>query len=188
MSSAETVGSAASDARGILIRSAKPEDVDALLKLKLALQIEESSPDAFVADKALWAARMFGPERRFEALVAEHATSLIGMLVFNMKYYTGWPAPALSLDDLFVDKSFRRQGIGLLLLRRLAERAQECNAEHIELTVSVHNPARRFYESAGLMNVESAVTYVGGRQTIDALADPATRTREVPATNPLVSP
>ena len=58
----------------------------------------------------------------------------------------------------------------MLLLRGLAQHALRTEAGHIELVVRADNPARWFYERAGFIKIEEAVTYVGGRAAIERLA------------------
>ena len=152
------------------IRPAEPRDVAALLQLKGALQREEGAIEAFLPDAELWSRRMFGRDPNFAALIAEHQTTAIGLLTYNLKHYTGWPAPALFLQDIFVEPFFRRRGIALQLMRGLAKHAVAGGVEHIELVVRADNPARGFYEHIGLFAVEEAVTYIGDRVTIQSLA------------------
>lgn len=159
----------------VIVRPAEPRDLSVMLALKYALQVEESSEHAFAPDAELWSARMFGPDRLFEALVAEHNDKVIASLIFNLKYYTGWPEPAVYVQDLFVEPAFRRNGVALQLLCHLAVHAERQNAVHMELVVNAENPARRFYEGAGFFGVEEAITYVAGRAII---ADLAKRTFE----------
>jgi ribosomal protein S18 acetylase RimI-like enzyme len=95
---------------------------------------------------------------------------MIGMLIFNMKVYAGWPAPAIQVQDMFVDPAFRQGGVGRTLLGRLAVEARRRRAVHIELVVRANSPAHRFYERAGFFAVKEAVTYVATTQTVDCLA------------------
>ena len=160
------------DPAAIIVRSAEPHDVAALLRMKDVLQIEDGGEDSFLAAPELWVQDMFGPERHFDAQMAEHGASPVGMLTFNLKHYTGWPAAALYVQDLFVEPPYRCKGIGLLLLRRLAQHALRTGAQHIELVVRADNPARWFFERAGFFRIEEVVTYIGGRATIETLAAP----------------
>lgn len=155
----------------VVVRKARERDVRCLLRLKDALQAEEGGA-LEVADRhsSSLARRMFGPRRDFEALVAEQAGLIVGMLIFSLKPYTGWPEPAIYVQDLFVADAYRRLGIGRQLLGALATRALELNAVHIELAVRSDNPARQFYERTGLVGVEEAVTYVASQRTMTLLA------------------
>ena len=154
----------------IIVRHAEPHDGAALLRLKMALQVEEGSEIAFAATADQWQLRLFGSDRYFEALVADIGSSVVGMLIFNWKHYTAWPSPALCVQDLFVEPVYRRRGVGRRLLRALALHAQHQNAEHIELVVGAGNPARRLYEQSGFSDVREAITYVAGRTVIADLA------------------
>ena len=152
------------------VRPAEPHDGSAISALKYALQVEEGNKHAIAPNAELWIERLFGPDRQFEALVAEHRSRIVGILLFNLKYYTGWPEPAVYVQDLFVESAFRRKGIALQLLGHLAAYAKRQNAAHMELVVHAQNPARHLYEYAGFVGVEEALTYVAGRAMITELA------------------
>ena len=95
------------------LRLAEPRDGSAIAALKYALQIEEGNRHTLAPNAELWIERLFGSDRQFEALVAEHNSRIVGTLLFNLKYYTGWPEPAVYVQDLFVESAFRRRGIAL---------------------------------------------------------------------------
>ena len=153
------------------VRLADPRDGSAIAALKYALQVEEGNRHTIAPNAELWIERLFGPDRQFEALVAEHNSRMVGTLLFSLKYYTGWPEPAVYVQDLFVESAFRRRGIALQLLCHLAAYAKRQNVAHIELVVHPQNPARHLYEYAGFVGVEEALTYVGGRAMISELAE-----------------
>lgn len=154
----------------VIVRHAEPHDGAALLRLKIALQVEEGSEIAFATTADQWQLRLFGSDRYFEALVADIGSCVVGMLIFNWKHYTAWPTPALCVQDLFVEPAYRRRGVGRRLLCALALHAQRYNAEHLELVVGADNPARRLYQQAGFSDVKEAITYVAGRTVIADLA------------------
>ena len=55
------------------------------------------------------------------------------------------------LDQLVVDKNYRRKGIGRELFQKAQKRAKKLGAQRIDLTVWSHNePAVRAYESYGM--------------------------------------
>ena len=153
------------------VRCAEPRDAAALLRLKSELQVEDGGVEAFVADLNVWSQRMFGDEPYFQAMIAESGAQAVGMLTYSAKYYTGWPAAALFVQDLFVDPSFRREGIAALLLQSLAQHAIGNNIEHIELVVRADNPARGFYERIGFCAVEQAMIYIAGRAAMGKIAN-----------------
>lgn len=60
----------------------------------------------------------------------------------------------MKLNELFVRKDFRREGLASKLMQRLEEVAQEEGCETIELDVNIRNDAgKKFYENQGF-NVE----------------------------------
>jgi hypothetical protein len=53
------------------VRPAERRDLEAIMRLKLALQTEEESGQTYITDHEQWLASMFGDQPEFEALVAE---------------------------------------------------------------------------------------------------------------------
>lgn len=157
------------DEAAIVIRSAEPHDLPALLRMKFALQCDDGGEHAFVANEDLWLHQLFGRENQFSALVAEADNLLSGMLIYGLKHYSGWPYPAIALQDLFVMPRFRRKGVGTSLLRQLAQNASALQVQHIELLVRADNPARSFYERAGFSELTEAITYIAGHAAIEEL-------------------
>jgi ribosomal-protein-alanine acetyltransferase len=59
------------------------------------------------------------------------------------------------LQNLVVDPSLRRTGLGMRLLEDLLESARKCNSDALFLEVRESNtPARKLYEKAGFIEVE----------------------------------
>ncbi len=153
-----------------LVRPARPADVPALMRMKVALAHAEGAEHALRATPADWLRDGFGPHARFSAFIAEHQEVPVGMATCSERYYTGWPEPALYVGDLYVEPPFRRRGIARALLARVAAQAVACGSPMIELTVRDDNEARDFYRRCGFQVVEECVQYVAGAPTMAALA------------------
>ena len=57
--------------------------------------------------------------------------------------------PLYILNDLYVDKEFRNQGIGVALLNRAKDLCREKNCKGLALQTERSNPAQYLYESLG---------------------------------------
>jgi GNAT superfamily N-acetyltransferase len=156
-----------------LVRVVAPEDVPALVRMKLLLARAEGAECAVRATEQDWLRDGFGPQARFAAFIAEHDGAPIGMATCSERYYTGWPEPAIYLGDLFVEEAFRRRGVARALLARVAAYAVARGSPMVELTVRDDNAARAFYRRCGFEAVHECVSYVAGRPALIRLADEA---------------
>jgi GNAT superfamily N-acetyltransferase len=85
--------------------------------------------------------------------VAEQDGSVVG--------FATWAEVAgiIELEDLFVDPDYRRRGIAIALIGRIAEVLRARGAERLELTANPH--AREFYRAAGFVDCGTAETDFG---------------------------
>jgi len=57
--------------------------------------------------------------------------------------------PMFILNDLFVDKNYRKKGIGVALLNKAKEKAKQEQYKFVVLQTETNNPAQHLYESLG---------------------------------------
>ncbi len=104
---------------------------------------------------------------RCEAFIAESNGASIGFALFFPKYstfLTGW---SLHLEDLYVQRDFRRRGVGAALLGRVASEAVQRGSGRLELNVLDWNRgAINFYAELGGIALDDWITM---RFTGDAL-------------------
>lgn len=137
-------------ARTMLIRFAAAEDAGLLLQLIGELAAYERMANAVVATEADLRRYGFGPERRFEALIAEISGEPAGFALFFPDFSTWRGRPGLFLEDLYVRDWARRLGTGRRLMSRLAAIAIERDWTALHLNVLDWNPARGFYHRLGI--------------------------------------
>jgi GNAT superfamily N-acetyltransferase len=154
----------------IEIRFATPDDCALLLRLIRALAVFERAPEAVVASEADLLRHGFGPERRFEAILAFVDGEPAGFAAFHSRFSTWLGRPGLYLEDLFVVESARGHGVGRRLMARLAAIALERGWGRIDFQVLDWNPARRFYERIGLEQVGDWLRYGGDEAALRRLA------------------
>ncbi len=159
------------DVPGTVVRAARPADVGAMLHMKLQMAIQERTEFALRATAEDWLRDGFGPQARFEACVAEHRATVIGMATFSARYYTGWAGSSLYVQDLYVEPAHRRSGVASALLAQVAAVALRRGCPFVELTVRDDNLARRLYRRAGFQRVQHCVTYVLAGDALAALAE-----------------
>ncbi|MET0591807.1 MAG: GNAT family N-acetyltransferase [Polyangiaceae bacterium] len=150
---------------GPYIRVATATDVGEILALIRDLAEYEREPQAVTATTADLLRDGFGENPRFHVLLAclagegdatesgagAGAGEQIAGFAFYFFAYSTWRAqPTLYLEDLFVRPAYRRHGLGIALMRRLAAEAVKTGCGRFQWQVLDWNePAVRFYESLG---------------------------------------
>ncbi len=96
----------------------------------------------------------FGTPRRFEVLIAEIDRKPVGFGLFFPNYSTWEGSAGLYIEDIFVEESARKSGIGRKLIAAVAKVAESRGCARIDLAVLHWNPARGFYHRLGFRHAE----------------------------------
>jgi GNAT superfamily N-acetyltransferase len=134
----------------ITLRFATADDVGLLLQLIRELAAYERAPDAVAASAEDLRCYGFGPEPRFEALIASVDDKPAGFALFYSDFSTWHGRPGIFLEDLYVREWARRLGVGRQLMARLAAIAIERDWPALHFNVLDWNPARGFYRRLGI--------------------------------------
>jgi len=153
------------------IRMALVEDSATILRLIRELAEFENLLDAVRATEADIRRDGFGPERRFECLLAEVDGQAVGFALFFPSYSTFEGRAGLYLEDIYVVPSVRGLGIGRALMARLARLAGERDFPRLDLSVLQWNPARAFYERLDFRQSTDWLPYRLSGQALRALAE-----------------
>jgi GNAT superfamily N-acetyltransferase len=113
------------------------------------------------------------PSRRFEVLIAEIDRKPVGFALFFPNYSTWEGKPGLYIEDIFVEESARKSGIGRMLIAAVAKIAQSRGCARIDLAVLDWNPARGFYNRLGFQHAEPWQIFRLGASRFAPLADEA---------------
>jgi len=154
----------------ISLRFATADDVGTLLELVRALALYEKAPEAVVATEADFLRHGFGPERRFEALLAFVGGRPAGFALFFPNFSTWLGRPGLYLEDIFVLEWARKLGVGRRLMARLAAIAVERGGGRLDFWVLHWNPARDFYHRLGIRHMQEWLPYRAEGAALEALA------------------
>ena len=133
-----------------VLRFATVEDIELLLQLIRELAAYEKAPEAVVATEDDLRRHGFGPEPRFEALLAFFDDEPAGFALFYPDFSTWRGRPGLFLEDLYVREWARGRGVGRRLMTRLAALAVERGWTALNFNVLDWNPARGFYRRLGI--------------------------------------
>jgi GNAT superfamily N-acetyltransferase len=133
----------------IHIRPAIPADVPLIRALILELATYEREPHSVRITEDQLLEDGFGSQRCYECLIAENENggAPAGLALF-FPIYSTWRGRSLHLEDIFVRPQFRGQGIGKMLLTRVAAIAVERGCVLLQWDVLEWNqPAIDFYRS-----------------------------------------
>jgi GNAT superfamily N-acetyltransferase len=143
-------------------------DVPDVLRLVRGLAEYEKLLHQVVITEGDLHAALFGPRPHAYAVLADAGGAAVGLALWYYTFSTFRGRCDIFLEDLFVEPEHRGEGIGLALMRHLAQRAVVENCRRIEWRVLNWNaPAIAFYESLGAKAMQGwHVRRLGG----DALA------------------
>lgn len=143
-----------------VVRPAVPADIRAIHRLCHGLAEYEKLLHKFTATEADLYALLFGPAPRCHALLAEtpaqpeddgrHTVQAAGIAIYYFTSSTFSGRSGIFLEDLFVEPKYRGHGLGLALMRHLADIAVAENCTGITWWVLNWNqPSIDFYERLG---------------------------------------
>ncbi len=154
-----------------MIRTARPADVPAILRLIRGLAEYEDSLDEVLVTEADLTATLFGPDPAVFAHVAEHEGSVAGFALWFVNYSTWTGRPGMYLEDLFVSPGLRRSGLGRALLAELARLCVERGYARLDWAVLDWNaPALEFYASIGAVPLDTWRLHRLAGPALEALA------------------
>ena len=154
----------------VTIRSATVDDCSVLLELIRGLAAYENASSAVVATADDLRRHGFGPEAKFEAILAFLGGEPVGMALFFANFSTWLGSPGMYLEDIYVVEAVRRLGVGRRLMARLAAIAVERGWGRIDFAALDWNPARRFYHRLGIAPLTEWVPYRAEGEALRRLA------------------
>eukprot|EP01130_Rhizamoeba_saxonica_P000014 TRINITY_DN10007_c0_g1_i1.p1 TRINITY_DN10007_c0_g1~~TRINITY_DN10007_c0_g1_i1.p1 ORF type:complete len:168 (+),score=36.59 TRINITY_DN10007_c0_g1_i1:45-548(+) len=137
----------------INIRKGVESDCESILQFIEELALYEKAPEAVLMTLEQLKQDGFGEKPAFQVLIAEDTNQEpylpVGFALWFQAYST-WKGTFMYLEDLYVTSTYRGQGIGVSLLKTLAQIALENGYKRLRWQVLDWNqPARDFYQSIG---------------------------------------
>jgi len=119
-----------------------------ILELVNGLAVFENKPDAVIIKEQDYIDNF--EQGVFDSLVVEHEKDgVVGMAIFFLVWST-WKGRMLWLEDLYIQESHRRQGLGKKLIEAVFEKGKELKCFLVKWEVLDWNtPAVTFYEKLG---------------------------------------
>ena len=134
----------------IRIERATERDVPLILRLINGLAVYEKLAHEVTATEEGLRETLCGARPAADVIIAYAGDTPAGFALFFPNYSTFLGKPGLYLEDLFVRPEYRGQGLGLALMKRLAQIAVERGCGRFEWSVLDWNePAIGFYKSLG---------------------------------------
>jgi GNAT superfamily N-acetyltransferase len=157
--------------QNFVLRPAAPADVPEILRLIRGLAAYERLLDDLTITEDELRLALFGPLPHIHVILAEIEESPIGLALFYYTFSTFKARRNIFLEDLFVEPEHRGSGIGLALMRHLAQRALAENCRRLEWRVLNWNqPAIDFYRRIGAKPIDAWHTQQLGGDALVALA------------------
>ena len=143
-----------------MIRKAEISDAEAIHNLIVELAIYEREPEAVVATVDKLKENLFGADPVAFCHVAEVDGQVVGIAIWFLNYSTWLGKAGLYLEDLFVKPEFRSRGLGLQLMKTLAQICVERGYERFQWWVLDWNePSINFYKSIGAEAMDEWTVY-----------------------------
>ena len=137
-------------ALAIGLRDAVPADLPTIARLCRAHALYERAAPPPPEQAERLARLLFGVPPRLWCLVAAEGEQLVGYATWSLECSTWRAAEYAHLDCLYLEEALRGRGLGRALLERVAARAAELGATHLEWQTPAWNAgAIRFYERLG---------------------------------------
>lgn len=152
-----------------VIRPARPEDAPDIAEMCNALNVEHGKPDGLY-HASLIEKDAFGPNRAFDTILATLDNRTVGYVSFQPFYNSDLAGRGIWVIDLFVHRSYRKQGLGKRLLAAVAATAVTRGATSLWWGVLTENDrARAFYDGLKVRDENARILELD-EQPLQALA------------------
>jgi len=120
----------------------------------------EKAPDAVTASESDIHESLFKPDSVTNCHVAEIDEKIVGIAIWFLNYSTWLGKEGIYLEDLYVKPEYRKNGIGLNLMKTLAKICVDRGYERFQWWVLNWNePSIKFYESIGALPMNEWTVY-----------------------------
>jgi GNAT superfamily N-acetyltransferase len=126
------------------------KDLPSILRLLTELAESLGKADEMKASISELERYGFGAQPLFEAVVAFDGAVAVGLAVFFSEYSTWRGTPGVYIQDLYVTREYRGDGLGRELISAVRQRARSWGSSYVKLTVYDGNEqALDFYRRLG---------------------------------------
>jgi len=165
---------------GFRIQAATRSDVPVILSFIKKLADYERLSHEVVATEKVLRETLFGRRCSAEVAVGYVRKQPVGFVLFFHNYSTFLGRPGIYIEDLFVEKAFRRRGFGGALLRYVAMLAKERQCGRLEWSVLDWNePAVNFYKKLGAVPMSEWTVFRVTGEALTKLGAAANRRKRI---------
>ena len=157
----------------VTVRTARSEDCDTILRMIRALAQYQGIGNRVTAKVETLRRDGFGPQPRFEAIIAESHGRPVGLAMFQMNYSIWEASCSLQITDLFVDEVARGTGVGFRLVLDVAAIARERECSGLQLNMVHANPSRTSLDRMGFVHQDDLLHYTLDAKGLDRLLETA---------------
>lgn len=143
----------------VSIRRATPEDSRAMFDMIMALATYQGVGERVLTSQEALERDGFGPQPKFEALIAERDGHHVGLAIFQSCYASWEGASILQITDLFVDEEARGTGVGFRLALEVAKLARDRGCAGLQLNMVHANPSRSSLDRMGFVHQDDLLHY-----------------------------
>lgn len=143
----------------ITIRPAQSQDCEAIARMIRALAVYQQVGERATVNAEGLRRDGFGPERKFEALIAESDGKPVGLAMFQTHYASWQGTASLQITDLFVDELVRGTGVGFSLVREVGRIARDRGCAGLQLNMVHANPSRTSFDRMGFVHQDDLLHY-----------------------------
>ncbi|MCD8213218.1 MAG: GNAT family N-acetyltransferase [Campylobacter sp.] len=155
----------------MIIRKAEKADTKAIIALIKELAEYEKMPNEVKIDEAVFTSHLF-EKKLADALVAVSDDQIVGYAIYFHSFSTWLGRAGIYLEDLYVKKEFRKQGLGLKMIKRLAKICENEGFGRLEWEcLDWNEPSIKFYESLGAKRQSGWIKFRMTADEIGALAE-----------------
>ena len=153
-----------------IIRPAQRPDSAGILNLMVKLAEFEGYINQFRITQLTLVERLF-ITKDIHVLVAERNDQVIGILVYYFLPFTYDNSPWMYIKELYVEKDYRSENVGKMLMQQLAKVANQKGTTKIRWDVlATNNKAKSFYRSIGAQAEANWELYSLNTESIHHLA------------------
>jgi GNAT superfamily N-acetyltransferase len=139
----------------ITIRRARPADTPLMFRMLRESAADQGAPEALAVSEADLLEDGFGSQPRFLCVIAEVDGEAAGIALYFYNYSTWVSRMGLYLEDLYVERKFRRAGVGRALLEHLSAIARKEGCGRMQWVVHRENQAAiQLYRAFGAQSLD----------------------------------
>lgn len=147
------------------------KDIPVILDFIKQIAIYEKMLDKVSATEESLKESIFD-NNRAEALLIELDSEVIGYIVYFFNYSTFIGREGLYIEDLYIKREYRGQGLGKSCFEFLVKIAKEHKCERVEWTcLDWNEPSLKFYESIGAKQMNEWIIHRLDKEAIDRISE-----------------